>query len=79
MNRLKVTFDLPEDASLAVKKALDLEAQGELMRKSSVSVSVGDGVLVLDVEAPDLHGLRASLNTYMRWIIMLTETIEVAK
>lgn len=79
MNQLKIILDLPEDASLAVKNALALETQSELMSRSKVSLTVDEGKLTLSLEAQDLHGLRACLNTYLRWVIMVSETLEVAK
>jgi len=77
MNTLQITVDLGEEKASAIAKAIGLEAGSELMRRSSVSVTSDVGQLTLDVQAKDIHGLRASLNTYMRWVIMCDELIEV--
>jgi tRNA threonylcarbamoyladenosine modification (KEOPS) complex Pcc1 subunit len=77
MNTLTITLELGEEKASAIAKAVGLEAGSELMRRSEVSIRADCGVLAVDLRSDDLSGLRASLNTYMRWIIMCDELVEV--
>jgi tRNA threonylcarbamoyladenosine modification (KEOPS) complex Pcc1 subunit len=77
MNTIKVSLDLPVEKLKAISDAIALETEGELMQRSQVLITSQEGKITVNISAKDLNALRASLNTYMRMIIMCSEIIEV--
>ncbi len=60
-------FDLPDRTVGNLKKVLQPEAQGEGDR-TSISLVEHDGVFILKIGSKDIKGLRAAMNSYLRWI-----------
>lgn len=58
-------------------KALEPEAKKPATVRAHVVLRREGLFLVLDVEARDIVALRATLNTYLRWINAMLETITV--
>ncbi|MFH1836051.1 MAG: KEOPS complex subunit Pcc1 [Methanobacteriota archaeon] len=77
MNSIKIMLELPEENVKAILDSIEPETKSELMRRSKVLLEGDDGKLTLNIKADDLPSLRACLNTYMRWIIMVYELLEV--
>jgi len=70
MNKLSVDILLPDDTAEACIKSVSVEAREKDMTRTDVSLKkTGDGIK-LSISSEDLHGLRAGLNTYLRWIIL---------
>jgi tRNA threonylcarbamoyladenosine modification (KEOPS) complex Pcc1 subunit len=69
MNKLTVRFELSEREATVCCNAIGLEASAVKHSRSNVRLYY-DRALVLDVEARDLHAMRAAVNTYLRWIDM---------
>jgi tRNA threonylcarbamoyladenosine modification (KEOPS) complex Pcc1 subunit len=46
-------------------------------RESEVMLSVHDKTLLVDFRAETISGLRALINSYLRWITMVSRTLEV--
>lgn len=70
MNNLDVTISMSSAGAEICSNALLLETHFGLQRRSKVSISASEDGLRLKVSAEDLHALRASVNTYLRWIMM---------
>ncbi len=77
MNSIKIMLELPEENVKAILDSIEPETKSELMRRSKVLLEGDDGKLTLNIKADDLSSLRACLNTYMRWTIMVYELLEV--
>ena len=77
MNSLDITVGMTERKATAITQALSPEADSDLMRRSRVEIKSNPTELVLAIKSDDLGGLRASLNTYLRWVIMADEVLEV--
>ena len=48
--------------------SLKPETSNPTSRRSKATIRMEDGVLILEIEAYDTTALRASLNSYLRWI-----------
>lgn len=62
-----------------VKEALTPEIKMRAPKRSKTSLEKSDDFLILFVEAKDTVALRATLNSYLRWInsvINVLETLE---
>ena len=51
-----------------ILNALTPEANAPLTRRAKIKLEKKDSFLLLKVEAEDTVALRATLNTYLRWI-----------
>jgi len=65
----KIKFENMEDAE-AVLKTIEVELKTALSDRSSVTASLEESTLHLTINAEDTHIFRASLNSYLRWIIL---------
>ena len=59
-------------------EALSVEAGREIPR-TEANVRKEEKELKIEITAKDLHALRAALNSYLRWINLGYEIIEVMK
>ena len=62
-----------------VLAALNPEVEKPSTARSTVTLTRKDTCLVLKVKAKDTVALRATLNTYLRWIGSLITVLEVLK
>jgi len=65
------------DDSDEIYHALKVEAGREIPR-TKIEIRKKDGVEI-EIIAEDLHALRAALNSYLRWINLGYEIVEVIK
>lgn len=64
----KVNIVLDTDLLDAVKTALIPEAQSPSSERSRTEVRIQGNELVIETFASDTTALRASLNSYLRWV-----------
>lgn len=64
----KVSILMDSDLLVAVKTALIPEAESPSSERSRTEVSIQDNELVIKTVASDTTALRASLNSYLRWV-----------
>lgn len=76
MNTLEVSINIPSKKADVCCKAVDIETRGEMLRRSTVLLDHGNDSLLLKMQAEDLTALRASMNTYLRWIEMCLNLID---
>ena len=82
-------MDTPDDAVLAVIKieltekllgvieiALVPEAETPSSDRSNTKVMIEDNYLVIQTQARDTTALRASLNSYLRWVDGIQNIVE---
>ena len=60
----------------SVFRALEPETRTVLTKRSKVKVSIEKGFLILDFEAADTSALRASMNSYLHWILLTKDVLE---
>jgi KEOPS complex subunit Pcc1 len=56
-----------------VLKTIEVELKTAPSERSSVTASLDGNVLYLTIDAQDTPSFRASLNSYLRWIILSHE------
>jgi KEOPS complex subunit Pcc1 len=71
----RATLALRTEHAEVVSRALSPELTEKIPR-TKVDVAVGDGEVVIGIEAEDLTALRAALNSYIRWGNVAEETAE---
>ena len=64
----KVAIDLDLDLLDAMKTALIPEAESPSSERSRTEVKIQGNELVIETFASDTTALRASLNSYLRWV-----------
>jgi len=62
-----------EKYSKIVVRALGPETKTTPARRSSVRIEEKGRILILNFEAKDTTALRASINSYLRWIVLVNE------
>ncbi|MEN4018052.1 MAG: KEOPS complex subunit Pcc1 [Methanobacterium sp.] len=65
----KIKFENREDAEV-VLKTIEVELKTAPSDRSSVTASLKENTLHLTINAEDTRIARASLNSYLRWIIL---------
>ena len=68
----QINFESLEDAEV-VLKAIEIELKTAPSDRSSVNASLNGKTLYLTIDAEDTPIFRASLNSYLRWIILSHE------
>ncbi len=68
----KIKFENLHDAEV-VLKSIEPEIQTAPSERSSVKVDLDGKTLKLIIDAEDTPSLRASVNSYLRWIILSCE------
>ena len=64
----EVTITLDNSLLESIQLALKPETNTPSSDRSSTSIDVSSGQLVLQTDASDVSALRASLNSYLRWV-----------
>lgn len=74
----KIVCDIIKPEHLeTIFRALEPEVRSPATLRSSVSLTKERGSLVLKATAKDTVALRATLNTYLRWMKSLISALEV--
>ncbi len=68
----KIEFESLEDAEI-IFKSIEPELKSAPSNRSSVTASLDGNVMHLKIDAEDTHIFRASLNSYLRWILLSHE------
>jgi KEOPS complex subunit Pcc1 len=77
--KAKIIFNIPEKEASIILKSLLPEIKNPATNRSKIDLLIRDGKLLMNVEAKDMNALRATLNSYIRWINMIMETLGVIK
>ena len=72
----KIKFESVHDAEV-ILKSIEPEIQTAPSERSSVEVNLDGDTLKLIIDAEDTPSLRASVNSYLRWIILSCEVNEL--
>ena len=68
----KAVITLRHPRASVIEKTIRPESAVEIPR-TSVKVSRQDELLRLDIESGDVNGLRAAVNSYLRWVGMAAD------
>lgn len=63
-----ITIDLDDKMLEVIETALSPEAETPSSDRSETSVFVRENQLIIQTHASDTSALRASLNSYLRWV-----------
>jgi KEOPS complex subunit Pcc1 len=77
--KAKIIFNIPEKEASIILKSLLPEIKNPATNRSKIDLLIRDGKLLMNVEAKDMNALRATLNSYIRWINMIMETLGVIR
>lgn len=75
---LRMRFSSKEKKQI-IADSLGPEVSNSSSHRSKVSLHDENGLLVLEIEASDTTALRASLNSYLRWINSILDVLEKLK
>jgi KEOPS complex subunit Pcc1 len=73
---LEIEFKTTKEAEI-VLKSIKPEINGSPFGRTSVSIDVHENTLRITIDAKDTPSFRASLNSYLRWIKLLYEVINL--
>jgi len=73
---LEIEFFSPEEADI-VLRSIKPEINGSPSDRTSVSVEIYESTLKIVIDAKDTASFRASLNSYLRWIKLSNEVINL--
>ncbi len=79
---MKCTVTVPFRSSHeaeAVMTALRPEVESAPSKRSTVRLEGEGRRVTLTVEAPDVNGLRAAINSYLRWLILMERMLKVTE
>ncbi len=73
---LEIEFDTPQEAEI-VFGSIKQEINGSPFDRTSVNIDIYDDTLKIVINAKDTASFRASLNSYLRWIKLSKEVINL--
>jgi KEOPS complex subunit Pcc1 len=77
--QFQIEFEDPNQANI-VMKALKPEISSSPSERAYVELNLkNDDILYVNITASDATSLRAALNSYLRWIILSLDVINIKK
>jgi KEOPS complex subunit Pcc1 len=73
---LEIEFDNPREAEI-ILGSIKPEINGSPSDRTSVNIDIHDNTLKIIINAKDTASFRASLNSYLRWIKLSKEVINL--
>lgn len=77
-SEFKIEFKDLKDAKI-VMNALEPELATAPSERSSTQIKRVDKTLIIDIKADDAASLRANVNSYLRWIMLSHDVINLKK
>jgi KEOPS complex subunit Pcc1 len=75
-----IGIELPsEEQAKIVMRALRPEAESSPTRRSEVEIGLDGRKILLHFKAEDTTALRASVNSYTRWVKLIQDTLSKAE
>lgn len=75
---LEMKFETQQDAVI-VLRSVEPEIRTAPSERTSVNIDLSGNVLKIKIDAEDTTSLRASLNSYLRWVKLSYEVLELKK
>jgi len=73
---LEIEFENSKEAEI-VLKSIKPEINGSNSDRTSVNMNIHDNTLKIFINAPDTASFRAALNSYLRWVKLSYEVINL--
>ncbi len=77
--KARIIFNISEKEASIILNSLLPEIRNPATNRSKINLLIRNGELLMDIEAKDMTALRAALNSYLRWINMIIETLGVIR
>jgi len=77
-SEFQIDFDDLNDARI-VMNALEPEIATTPSDRSSTQIKLVDKTLIINIKADDAASLRANVNSYLRWIMLSHDVINLKK
>lgn len=75
---LELVFKNDDEAEI-IRRALKPEEALPTSERCKVKLTRRKNVLCLEIDAKDTAGLRAALNSFLRWVIVARDMIEIGR
>jgi KEOPS complex subunit Pcc1 len=75
---IEIEFENSKEAEI-VLKSIKPEINGSPSDRTSVKINIRDNTMKLIINAQDTASFRAALNSYLRWIKLSNEVINLKK
>ncbi len=76
--QFEIEFDSEKEAGI-VLSAIKPEVNDSPSDRTMTEVKCEENVLTIDIKAQDSPSLRASLNSYLRWVILSQQVFELSR
>lgn len=76
--QFEIEFDSPKEAEI-VLSAIQPEITDSPSDRTTTEVKCENKTLVIDIKAQDSPSLRASVNSYLRWVILAQQVLELSE
>ncbi|WP_321421078.1 KEOPS complex subunit Pcc1 [uncultured Methanobacterium sp.] len=73
---IELEFPSSSDAEI-VFRAIEPEIRGSPSERTSTEIESEGNILKISITAQDTTSLRASLNSYLRWVMLSNEILEL--
>lgn len=73
MHKAEITIEHPRAA--IIESTVRPESRGEFP-KTSIKISRQDDKLTITIDSSDVNGLRAAINSYLRWMDMAVTIVD---
>lgn len=75
--KAKLIINIKKKKASIILKSLIPEIKNPPTNRSKINLLIRDKKLLMNIKAKDMNALRAALNSYLRWINMIIETLGV--
>ncbi|MBI5458639.1 KEOPS complex subunit Pcc1 [Methanobacterium sp.] len=75
-SQIELEFPSREDAKI-VLRSIEPEIRGSPSERTSTEIECQKNILKITITARDTPSLRASLNSYLRWILLSQQILEL--
>lgn len=72
----EVSIQLSFEVAAIVEESLNPEAEHPISQRSNVEVEAKEGKLVISMEASDVTAMRATFNSYIRWVGAIMNVVD---
>ena len=71
-----IRVEVPEGVSDIIEESLSPEVDHPSSKRSNVKVSINEGLVILTIEASDVVAMRATINSYLRWVKTILDVVD---
>jgi KEOPS complex subunit Pcc1 len=77
-SKLEIEFENPDEVNI-ILGSIKPEVNGSPSDRTSVNINTNKSTLKISIRAEDTASFRASLNSYLRWIKLSSEILNLRK